>query len=139
MSTIFLDTNVFLYAVGAQHPLKAPSQQVLSLVGDGALEAASNTEVIQEILYVLSRRGQRETALKLARHVIELLDPLLPVTQADISVTCDLMDRYPALPPRDAIHAATMLNNGISDIITSDGHFDAVRGIRRLPLAGYTP
>jgi predicted nucleic acid-binding protein len=79
MPTVFLDTNVFLYAVGAQHPL------------------------------------------------------------ADISVTCDLMDRYPALPTRDAIHAATMLNNGISDIITSDGHFDAVRGIRRLPLAGYTP
>jgi uncharacterized protein len=139
MPTIFLDTNVFLYAVGAQHPLKAPSQKVLSLVGDGTLEAASNTEVVQEILYVLGRRGQRETASKLARHVIELLGPLLPVTQADISVTCDLMDRYPALPTRDAIHAATMLNNGISDIITSDGHFDAVRGIRRLSLAGYTP
>jgi predicted nucleic acid-binding protein len=139
MPTIFLDTNVFLYAVGAQHPLQAPSQKVLSLVGEGALEAASNTEVIQEILYVLSRRGQQETALKLARHVIELLGPLLPVTQADISVTCDLMDLYPALPTRDAIHAATMLNNGISDIITSDDHFDSVRGIRRLPLAGYIP
>lgn len=139
MPTVFLDANVFLYAVGAQHPLKAPSQQVLSLVGDGTLEAASNTEVVQEILHVLNRRGQRETALKLARHIIELLGPLLPVTQVDISVTCDLMDRYPVLSTRDAIHAATMLNNGISDIITSDGHFNAVRGIRSLPLAGYTP
>jgi uncharacterized protein len=139
MPMVFLDTNVFLYAVGAQHPLKAPSQQVLSLVGNGTLEATSSTEVVQEILHVLNRRGQRETALKLARYVIELLGPLLPVTQADIFITCDLMDRYPALSTRDALHAATMLNNGISDIITSDGHFDDIRGIRILPLAGYTP
>jgi len=32
-----------------------------------------------------------------------------------------------------------MLNNGISEIITSDDHFDMVQGIRRLPLAGFTP
>ncbi|HEY0512283.1 MAG TPA: type II toxin-antitoxin system VapC family toxin [Thermoanaerobaculia bacterium] len=139
MPTVFLDTNVFLYASGAQHPLKAASQRVLERVGDGDLEAVSSTEVVQEILHVLNRRGLRESALKLARHTIELLDPLLPVTQADISVACDLMDRHPLLPTRDAIHAATMLNNGISDIITADGHFEDVRGIRRLSLAEYGP
>ena len=139
MPTVFLDTNVFLYAIGAQHPLKAASQQVLSLVADGALDATSSTEVIQEILHVLSRRGHRDTALQLARHAIDLLRPLLPVTQADVSIACDLMARHAALPTRDAIHAATMLNNGISSIITADGHFDAVQGVQPLPLAAYTP
>ena len=103
------------------------------------MDAVSSTEVVQEILHVLSRRGLRETGLKLAHHVIELLDPILPVTQADISIACGLMDRYPDLSTRDAIHAGTMLNNGISGIVTSDGHFDDIREIRRLPLAGYTP
>ena len=139
MLTAFLDTNVFLYAIGAQHALKAASQRVLERVGDGELEAVSNTEVLQEILYVLSRRGARETGIALARHTAELLGGLFPVTEADISIACDLMERYSALPTRDAIHAATMLNNGISDIITSDDHFDAVRGIRHLPLAGFAP
>jgi predicted nucleic acid-binding protein len=139
MPTVFLDTNVFLYAIGAQHPLKAAGQQVLERVGNGTLEAVTSTEVIQEILYVLGRRGLRETGLKLARHTIQLLDPLLSITQADISVVCDLTDRYPTLPIRDAVHAATMLNNGIFDIVTSDGHFDGVQGIRRLPLAGFMP
>jgi uncharacterized protein len=139
MLTAFLDANVFLYAIGAQHPLKAAGQRVLERVGDGELEAVSSTEVLQEILHVLSRKDLRETGVALARHTTELLGHLLPVTQADISIACDLMERYPALPTRDAIHAATMLNNGISDIITSDDHFDAVRGIRRLPLAGFTP
>lgn len=139
MPTVFLDTNVFLYAIGAQHPLKAASQQVLERVGNGTLEAVTSTEVIQEILYVLGRRGLRETGLKLARHTIELLNPLLSVTQADISLVCDLTDRYPTLPTRDAVHAATMLNNGISDIVSSDGHFDGVQRIRRLSLADFTP
>ncbi len=103
------------------------------------MDAVTSTEVIQEILYVLGRRGLRETALKLARHAIELLDPILSVTQADMSSACDITDRYPTLPIRDAVHAATMLNNGISDIITSDGHFDGVQGVRRLSLAGFAP
>jgi predicted nucleic acid-binding protein len=138
MPTVFLDTNVFLYAIGAPHPLKAASQRVLERVGDGELNAVTSTEVVQEILYVLIRRGFRETGFKLARHTIELLGSLLPVTQEDISIACDLLDRYPALPTRDAIHAATMLNNGIAEIVTADGHFDEVRGIRLLPLAEWT-
>jgi predicted nucleic acid-binding protein len=139
MSTVFLDTNVFLYAIGAQHPLKAASQRVLERVGDGALDAVTSTEVVQEILHVLSRRGLRETGLKLAQHVIALLDPILPVTQADISIACDLMSRHPGLSTRDAIHAATVLSHGISGIVTSDGHFDEIPEIRRLPLADYAP
>jgi predicted nucleic acid-binding protein len=135
MPTVFLDTNVFLYAIGAQHPLKAPSQRILERVGDGELDAVSSTEVVQEILYVLIRRGFRETGLKLARHTTQLLGGLLPVTQDDLLTACDLIELYPALPTRDAIHAATMLNNGISEIVTADGHFDNVRGIRRWSLS----
>ena len=139
MPTVFLDTNVFLYAIGARAPAQGGEPRVLEQVGDRTLDAVTSTEVIQEILYVLGRRGLRETVLKLARHTIELLDPLLSVTQADISLVCDLTDRYPTLPIRDAVHAATMLNNGINDIVSSDGHFDGVQGIRRLPLAGFMP
>lgn len=135
MPTVFLDTNVFLYAIGAQHPLKAASQRVLERVGEGELDAVSSTEVVQEILYVLTRRGFRETGLKLARHATQLLGGLLPVTQDDLLTACDLIELYPGLSTRDAIHAATMLNNGISEIITADCHFDEVRGIRRLPLS----
>ena len=137
-STVFLDTNVFLYAIGKPHSLKAASQRVLERVGEGELDAVTNTEVVQEFLHVLIRKGERETGLKLASRTIELLGGLLPVTQTDISTACDLLGRYPALPPRDAIHEATMLNNGIFEIVTADGHFDEVQGIRRFPLAEST-
>lgn len=54
MSMVFLDTNVFLYAVGAAHPLRELGQNVLRRVTNGDLLATTSTEVIQEILYVLN-------------------------------------------------------------------------------------
>jgi len=65
---------------------------------------------------------------------ILLFPDLLPVTRSDMLTACELMERYPTLPPRDAIHAATMINNGIGSILSADAHFDDVAEVKRLPL-----
>ena len=41
-------------------------------------------------------------------------------------------NRYPQMAPRDWLHLAVMLNNGITDIISADRHFDDIEGITRL-------
>jgi hypothetical protein len=128
----FLDTNVFLYAAGAAHPERDACVRVLRSVADGSLDATVNSEVVQEILYVLSRRGRRRDAIALAGHVAALFPDLLPVTRDDTLGACDLMSRYPRLPVRDAVHAATMLRNGIKRIISVDKDFDQVSEIHRL-------
>jgi len=69
---VFLDTNIFLYAAGRLHPERDACVQILRRVADGTLDATVNTEVIQEILYVLTRRGRQVEALALARHVAAL-------------------------------------------------------------------
>lgn len=130
MTAIFLDANVFFYAVGADHPLRDASQQVLRRVTEGDLLATTNSEVLQEILFVLTRRGLKDRALDLARSTAILLPDILPVTRSDMLTACDLLERYPALRPRDAVHAATMLNNGIDSIMTADTHFDDLEEIK---------
>jgi predicted nucleic acid-binding protein len=72
--------------------------------------------------------------LDLARSAILLFPDLLPVTKSDMLTACELLERYPGLPTRDAIHAATMLNNGIGSILTVDTHFDDIAEITRLSL-----
>ena len=42
MAAIFLDTNIFLYAAGADHPLREASQQFLQRVAEGDLQATIN-------------------------------------------------------------------------------------------------
>jgi predicted nucleic acid-binding protein len=49
------------------HPLREASKQVLQRVVERELEAIINTEILQEILFVLNRRGLRERGLDLAR------------------------------------------------------------------------
>ncbi|MFQ5614177.1 MAG: hypothetical protein ACE5H9_18805 [Anaerolineae bacterium] len=47
----FLDANIFMYAAGAPHNYKEPCVRILADVEMGALAAAVNTEVFQELLY----------------------------------------------------------------------------------------
>lgn len=134
MAAIFVDTNIFLHAVGADPPLREASRQLLRRVAEGDLVATTNAEVVQEILFVLSRRGRKDQALDVARSTAMLFPDLLPVTRSDLLTACELLERYPDLPPRDAIHAATMLNNGIGTILSADPHFDEISEITRLAL-----
>ena len=49
-----------------------------------------------------------------------------------------LIEEY-NLKPRDAIHAATALVNGINEIISDDSDFDKIKEIRRIPLEKLMP
>ena len=129
---VFLDTNIFLYAAGGSHARRDACAKVLRRVADGTLEATTNSEVVQEVLYVLARRGRRDDGLKLARHVTALFADLLPVTRDDMVEVCELLRRYPALAVRDAIHVSTMLRNGVTTLVSVDSDFDQVSEIRRV-------
>lgn len=130
---MFVDTNVFLYAVGAANPLRDPCEALIRRIAKGALRATTSAEVVQEILHVAIRREHRERGLGLAIRTVLLFPDLLPVTRDDVRTACDLLSRYRALPARDAIHVATMLSNGITSIISADPHFDRITEVRRIP------
>ncbi|MGH9368660.1 MAG: PIN domain-containing protein [Thermoanaerobaculia bacterium] len=40
--------------------------------------------------------------------------------------------KYPKLSVRDAVHAASMLRNGLKRVISVDADFDQIREIRRI-------
>ena len=129
---VFLDTNVFLYAAGADHPQKVPCVELVRAVSEGRLKANTSVEVVQEILYVYLRRGLRDEAVRLAGHVATLFPALLPVTRDDMLAALALVDRYPDLPARDLVHTDCMLQNGMDTIVSVDRHFDQVAELTRL-------
>jgi predicted nucleic acid-binding protein len=127
---LFLDTNVFLYAAGGPHPLKEPCGRILKAVADGAIEAVVDTEVLQELLYVLERRSLLKQGTSLVSSVVELVSRVLPVSAHDTELTCKLLLKSSGLPVRDAVHAAVMMNNGLDTVVTADRHFSMVKGLR---------
>ncbi len=130
----FLDTNVFMYAAGREHPLKVPCVAVLRRVAREELDVLTNAEVLQEILYRYSAIDELQEGLHLARLAVDqVAGEILPVTLADMHRAFDMLERYGTeITGRNAVHAATMLNNGLTHIISADSHFDKIEGITRL-------
>jgi hypothetical protein len=77
----FIDTNVPMYAVGADHPLKRPCLAILEAVATGALTAVTDVEVLQEILHRYTALGQRTRAAEVARLFLQVVPEALPITK----------------------------------------------------------
>jgi predicted nucleic acid-binding protein len=133
--TLFLDTAVFMYAGGREHPLRAPCRAILERVAAGSLDATTSTEVVQEILHRFVAIGRPEVGAAMARDVLDAFEPVLPVTHGVMRRMPDLLGRYAALSARHLVHVATCLEEGIEAIVSPDRGFDQVREIRRIDPA----
>lgn len=120
-----------MYAAGAAHPNKEASARLLERVADGSLDAATDVEVLQEILhrYRAIRRWED------GRQVYDLVRLVVPTIHSikleDLDEARLLMDRHSNLPARDALHAAICLSTA-TDICSYDKHFDQLAELRRL-------
>lgn len=131
---VLLDTAVFVYAVGVEHPLRSPSRALVRALSEQRFEGEASVELVQEFLHQRARRtGDRSGAVERARQVAALCT-LHDCTPEDLRVALELFHGHAALQARDAVHAATALNRGIGVIVSPDAAFDTVAGLRRLSL-----
>lgn len=129
---IFIDANIFMYAVGAAHPNKPPSIDYLRRVANGENDAATDAEVLQEILHryrAIRRWDDGSRVYDLARSVVA---KVLPITSDTVDRARSLMEEDNDLGARDAIHAAVALANGCTAICTYDQAFDRIPGLGRV-------
>jgi predicted nucleic acid-binding protein len=59
-------------------------------------------------------------------------------SERDLSLAIELLELHPKVETRDAFHAATMINNGIREIISTDPHFDLLPEIKRIDPVKFT-
>lgn len=128
---ILLDANVVMYAAGAEHPNRAPAVRFLERVTSDEVDAAIDAGTLQEILH----RYRSIRRWKDGRRVYDLTRTLvpvvLPITAEALDATRVLMDRYPDLLARDALHAAIALEHTGGGICSFDSDFDQIDGIER--------
>ena len=117
---IFVDTNVFMYAVGREHPLREEAREVfLTGVATGEVLVTS-AEVLQELLHAylpVNRVETLDAALELARR---RLGAVWPVEREDVELARTLVDKHAGLGARDLIHLACCVRRGVSRIRTFD-------------------
>jgi predicted nucleic acid-binding protein len=124
----FVDTNILMYAVGGEHPLRADAQAFFeqSLTSNEPL--VTSAEVLQELLHAYLRVGRLDTldaALALARACIATV---WPIELEDVELARLLVDRHPGLGARDLLHLACCTRRNVRRIRTFDRGLAAAIG-----------
>jgi len=117
---IYVDTNVFIYAVGRAHPLRSEAQDFFISSRASGKKLVTSAEVLQELLHVYLPVGRVETldaALELA---IGGTDEIFPVETDFVMHARRLVGRHPALSARDLLHLSVCQLKKIKDLKTFD-------------------
>lgn len=120
---IVLDTTVLVYGLGADHPLREPSREILRHAV--RLGATTSAEVIQEFTHVFARRRTRTEASAFARDYLRLLSPLLAPDERTVAEGLDLFVTTPGLGSFDCLLAAQSRAQGAA-LLSADTGFGAV-------------
>ncbi len=124
---IFVDTNVFIYAVGRPHPLRATAREFFVESGRNREILCTSAEVLQELTHAYLRVGRLHTldaAISLATGACM---EIWPLEEADVTLARLFHDRYPTLGARDLCHLASCRRRGVNEIMTFDQALAAVR------------
>ena len=129
---ILVDSNVLVYAVGADHPMREPSRRLIEAIQAGTLVATTTIYVIQEFVHVAARRRPRRDAVGLARNYATLLGPLLLPSGDDLEIALDLFARHERLDAFDVLLAASGLANDAEALVSADTAFGSVPRLRHV-------
>lgn len=119
MGPSFIDTNVFVYAVGRPHPLREPAQVMLRERLERAQPMATSAEVLHELMHVylaVGREGTLDAALRLATD----LTVVWPVDASDVLAARTMSVSKPGLGARDLLHLAVCRRHDAGELLTFD-------------------
>jgi len=123
---IFVDTNVFMYAVGLSHPLKDPSREFFVNSFEEDVLLVTSVEVLQELLHAylpVNRLSTLEAAFTLIESCVH---EIWALETEDVQFARKLIPRYAGLGARDLLHVACCKRREVTQMKTFDRKLSAV-------------
>ena len=117
---IFVDTNVFMYAVGRPHPLQAPAREFFAESNRRSTPLGTSAEVLQELAHAYLHVGRLQTLDAAVALMVKAGVEVWPLEAADVTLARQLHEKYPTLGARDLCHLASCRRRGVSEIMTFD-------------------
>lgn len=129
---IFVDSNVPMYLVGADHENKHRARAILERLISSAERLVTDVEVVQEILHRYTHIERRDAIEPCIDALLGLVDDVFPVELADVLRSRDLLLEHADLSARDALHVAVAERMGVTRILSFDRGFDVVPDLERI-------
>ncbi len=129
---IFIDSNVPMYLVGAEHPNKEAAARLVQRAVSQGERLVTDAEVMQEILHRYVAINRRTAIQPAFDALLGIVDEVFPIVLADVERAKRLLltsDRFSA---RDALHIAVMQAHDVGAVMTFDRVFDVVPGLQRV-------
>lgn len=125
---IFVDANVFMYAVGRPHALQAPAQDFFVEANQNSTPLCTSAEVMQELAHVYLPTGRPQTFDAVLGLMASAAVEVWPLEEDDVILARQLHEQQPTLQARDLCHLASCRRRGVRDIKTFDQTFAAALG-----------
>ena len=125
---IFVDTNVFMYAVAGRIPSAIQRENSSPSAPDPTHPLCTSAEVLQELAHAylpVERVQTLDAALAL---ITKSRVEVWPLEQEDVTLARQLHAQHPTLGARDLCHLASCRRRGVSEIQTFDQALSAVVG-----------
>ena len=129
---IFVDSNIPMYLVGAEHPHRTESQVLLERLTAAGQQLVTDAEVLQEILHRYISIDRRSTIDRAFEVLLKTVDDVFAVEKADVIRAAEIVQHRASFSARDAVHIAVMEHHGIHSILSFDADFDRWPGLKRI-------
>jgi len=126
---VYLDANVFIYAMEQLEPWCHVAQSLLTMIDHGDMQCITSESTLAECLIKPIRRNQPENVLAFER-AFEPEDnfEVLPIGRPILKQAAEFR-ALTALKLPDAIHAATAVVGGCSVIVTNVSGFSPMKAM----------
>lgn len=125
---IFVDANLFMYAVGRPHPLRDRARKFFVEANRNRTPLCTSAEVLQELVHAYLPVARIEALDAAMALVLRSRVEVWPLEEEDVTLARQLHQQYSSLSPRDLCHLASCRRRGVSEIKTFDHALRAVSG-----------
>lgn len=129
---IFIDSNIPMYLVGAEHPHKVDARRLLEQLIAKDERLVTDAEVLQEILHRYTAIDRKDAIQPAFDAIVGIVDEVFPIEAADVEQAKTVLAGSRRLSARDALHIAIMERHGVDRILSFDTGSDARPGIVRI-------
>ena len=129
---MYVDTTIFMYAMGAASRFKEPCARILRAGAADRAVLVTSAETLQEILHRYRSIGRSNEIKPTFEAISASVQRILPVTADDVEEARQLGERIPkgrSVSARDLIHAAAARRQGLREILTVDAGFASIPGV----------
>ena len=130
---IYIDSNVFIYATVNTKEPGEKARSLLQKIQQGEEKAETSALTFDEVFWAI-KKLDFEAAIEACQALLNFPNLEIISADRDVALSAQQIIKEYHLAPRDAIHAATAIAGKAEAVVSTDTHFDKIKGLKRRSL-----